>query len=191
VGRIYSPTDIALERDFSYLTSQVKYLMRKVDSLDKENKQLHEEVSELKQLVFKIKNQENAHLQNPPADCPNLQSEIRTLQDELKSQQALLKQETKTQQKTLNSWVEVVKKREQPPQLAEVEGVIQAKLNEERLRRTRELNLRVRGLPPSEASSDPLQIGTSFLHNTLDLKDITLERAWMGPNSTLLLVSGL
>jgi hypothetical protein len=73
------------------------------------------------------------------------------------------------------------------PQLVEVEGVIQAKLNEECLRRTRELNLRVRGLPPLEASLYPLQIGTSFLHNTLDLKDITLERAWMGPNSTLLL----
>jgi hypothetical protein len=80
-----------------------------VESLDNENKQLHEEVTELKQLVFEIKNQENIHLQNP-ADCPNLQSEIKTLQDELKSQQALFKQETETQQQTLNSWVEVVQK---------------------------------------------------------------------------------
>jgi len=52
---IYSPTDIAMDRDFSYWTSQVKYLLWKVASLDKENKQLHEEVSELKQLVFEIK----------------------------------------------------------------------------------------------------------------------------------------
>ena len=158
-----------------------------MDSLDKENKQLHEEVLELKQLVFEVKNQENVHLQNPLVDCPNLQLEFRTLQEELKSQQALLKQEIETHRKTLDSWVDVVRKREQPLQLVEVEEVIQSKLNEECLRRTRELNLRVRGLPPPEASLGQLHIDTSFLHNTSDLKDITLERAWMGPNSTLLL----
>lgn len=65
--------------------------------------------------------------------------------------------------------------------------MIQAKLNEECLRRIRELNLRVHGLPPPETPSNPLQIDTSIIHNTLDLKDITLDRAWMGPNSTLFL----
>jgi hypothetical protein len=74
-----------------------------------------------------------------------------------------------------------------PPPITVVEGVVQAQLNEERLHRTWELNLRVHGLPPPEAPFDPLQIDTSFLHDTLDLKDLTLERAWMGPNSTLFL----
>lgn len=34
---------------------------------------------------------------------------------------------------------------------------------------------------------DPLQIGTSFLHDNLDLKDLIIEHARMDPNSTLFL----
>lgn len=37
-GRIYSSTGIAMEWDYSYWTSRVKYLLQKVDSLDNENK---------------------------------------------------------------------------------------------------------------------------------------------------------
>lgn len=81
----------------------------------------------------------------------------------------------------------VVQKREEPPLLVEVKEVIQAKLNEEHLCRAQELNLRVRGLPPPAALLDPLHIGTSFLHNTLDLKDLGIEHAWMGPDFMLFL----
>ena len=114
-------------------------------------------------------------------------SNINNIQEEMRSQQSLFKQETKTQQQTLNSWVEVVWKREQPPTLNVVEGMIQAKLNEERLCQTRELNLRVRGLPLSTTPSNPLQTLTSFLHDTLEMKDMYIDRVWMGPNSTLFL----
>jgi hypothetical protein len=178
-----------MEHDFLYWTSQVKNLLRRMESLEIENKQLHSEVLDLKQLVSKMKKQENIHLQNPSVDSPMIQieiSNIKNLQYEMRSQWTLFKEEAKIQQKTLNSWVDVVRKREHPPSLTMVEGVVQEKLNEEHLRQARELNLMVCGLPPLEASSlDPLQIGTSFLHDTLELKDITLERAWMGPKSTL------
>jgi hypothetical protein len=58
---------------------------------------------------------------------------------------------------------------------------------EERTRRARELNLKVRGLPLPLPSSDPMVIGTSFLRDNLDLQDVTLDRAWMGSDSTLFL----
>jgi hypothetical protein len=188
--QIYSPTDIAMDRDFSYWTSQVKILLRRMEYLEAENRQLHSKVIDLKHLVSEMKKQENLHSQNPRVDSPVLQTEIsntKNLQEEMRTQQALFKDEAETQQKTINSWVDVIRKREQHPPLTVFEGVVQAKLNEERLRRTRELNLRMCGLPPPEATSNPLQIGTSFLHDTLKLKDLTLERAWMGPNSTLFL----
>lgn len=68
-----------------------------------------------------------------------------------------------------------------------VEGVLQAKLNAQRLHRGQEPNLGVHGLSIPMTSLDPLQVATTFLHDTLDLKDITIDRAWMGTNSTLFL----
>lgn len=59
---IYNPTDIAMEHDFLYWTSQVKYLLQNMESVDNENKQLHVEVTGLKQLVSEMKTQENIHL---------------------------------------------------------------------------------------------------------------------------------
>lgn len=60
-------------------------------------------------------------------------SNIKKLQEEMRSKQALFKEEAKIQQKTLNSWVDVVRKREYPPLLTVVEGVVQTKLNEEHI----------------------------------------------------------
>ena len=102
----------------------------------------------------------------------------------MRSQQDLFKEEAEIQKKTLNSWLMWYRKGT-TPSITVVEGVVQAQLNEERLRRSRELNIRVCGLLPPEAPLDPLQIDTSFLHDTLDMKDLTFECAWMGPNSTL------
>ena len=86
-GKLYSPTNIALERDFAYWASQVKNLLRLVELLEDENKQLHAEVSDLKQLVSKMKIQEN--LQEPIAD-------FKSMQENMRSQHDLLKQEIKT-----------------------------------------------------------------------------------------------
>jgi hypothetical protein len=58
---------------------------------------------------------------------------------------------------------------------------------EERTRRARELNLKVRGLPLPLPSSDPMVVGTLFLRDNLDLPDVTLDRAWLGFDSTLFL----
>jgi hypothetical protein len=71
--------------------------------------------------------------------------------------------------------------------LAIVEEVVQAKLMEERTRHARELNLKVRGLPLPLPSSNPMVVGTLFLRDNLDLPDVTLDRAWLGSNSTLFL----
>jgi phage terminase large subunit-like protein len=51
----------------------------------------------------------------------------------MRSQHAIFKEEEKMQQQTLNSWLEVVWKKEQPPPLTVVEGVVQTKLNEEHI----------------------------------------------------------
>jgi hypothetical protein len=64
---------------------------------------------------------------------------------------------------------------------------VQAKLVEERTRRARELNLKVRGLPLPHPSPDPMEVGTLFLRDTLDIFDVTLDRAWLGYDSTLFL----
>ena len=78
-----------------YWASHVRSLLRRVEFLEDENKQLHSEVSNLKQLVSEIKNQENTHLQNLIADSPLVQTELsnkKNLQDEMKSQQAIFEQ---------------------------------------------------------------------------------------------------
>ena len=75
-------------------------------------------------------------------------------------------------------------KRQDPP-LTEVKEVVQAKVREERTRRGRELNLKIRGLPLPLPSLDPIQVGTIFLRDNLDLPDITLESAWFGTNYTI------
>lgn len=56
---------------------------------------------------------------------------------------------------------------------------------EGRLVRSKELNIRVCNLP--SFSSDPLQSALSFIHNTLDLTDIDLEKAWNMENYTLII----
>ena len=42
---------------------------------------------------------------------------------------------------------------------------------------TRELNLKVRGLPTPPPSTDPMELGNRFLCDTLDIPDITLDKA--------------
>jgi hypothetical protein len=49
------------------------------------------------------------------------------------------------------------------------------------------MNLKVRGLPLPLPSADPMVIGTSFLKDNLDLQDVTLDKAWIGSDSTLFL----
>ena len=90
----YNSIDIALEWDFSCWESQVKNLLWRVESLEIENKQLHSEVTDLKKMVSEMKQEKNMHLHTTSADSPLLQTKLNNMQEELKSQQALLKQET-------------------------------------------------------------------------------------------------
>jgi len=61
---------------------------------------------------------------------------------------------------------------------------MQAKLVEEGNRRARELNLKLRGLPLSHPSLNPMEVGARFLQDTLNLPDIALDKVWLGYNST-------
>ena len=81
----------------------------------------------------------------------------------------------------------MVRGKEKAPPLTVVEEVVQAKLVEERTRQARELNLKVMGLPPPTSSLDILELGHRFLRDTLDIPDITLDRTWLGHDSTLFL----
>ena len=73
--------------------------------------------------------------------------------------------------------------RQTPPPLAAVEEGVKAKLVEEHTRRARELNLKERGLPLPHPSPDPMEVGNLFLWDTLDIFDVTLDRAWVGYGS--------
>lgn len=91
-----------------------------------------------------------------------LQAEIKDLkikQEEIRSQQMSFKQETESH---ISTWAQVVKGKDKAPPLIAVEEVVQAKLVEERTRRARELNLKVRGLPTRPPSADPMDWGTGF-----------------------------
>ena len=44
---VYSPTDIALESDFTFSTSQIKQILRRMEYLEIENDKLRSEVSTL------------------------------------------------------------------------------------------------------------------------------------------------
>lgn len=67
-----------------------------MESLESKNKQLHSEVIDLKQLVCEMKKHETLHSQNPSVDSLVLQTEIwniKNLQEEMRSQRALFKEE--------------------------------------------------------------------------------------------------
>jgi len=74
----------------------------------------------------------------------------------------------------------VVKGRDKAPPLIVVEEVVQTNFVEERTRRARELNVKVRGLSTPPPSADPMELGNRFLCATLDIPDITLDKAWIG-----------
>jgi len=62
---------------------------------------------------------------------------------------------------------------------------LNAEFEEERLRHNKELNLRVLGLPKP---SDPLKSSPNFLHETLNLKNIMVEKAWTTHDDSLIIL---
>jgi len=183
----YSPRDIAMESDFAFWTSQIKQLLRRVDSLETENDKLRAEVNTLNDRVSFVEG-ESLSLRKSVQEDPTETTlhakiqEIRNKQEEIISQQVSLRQETETH---ISSWAQVVRENDKSSPITAVEEVVQAKLVEERSRRARELNLKVRGLPLPLSSADPMEVATGFLRDTLDISDIRLDRAWLGQDSTL------
>ena len=174
-------------------------LFRRLETLESSNQALKREVDELrikvvvmegengslKQLLRDNKDQAvHHHPSNNTLHAELL--DLKNKQEEIKAQQAAFKQETETH---INSWAQVARGRDTPlaPPLAAVEEVVQSKLMEERTRQARELNLKVRGLPLPLTSSDPMVVGTLFLNEKIDLRDVTLDRAWLRYGSSLFL----
>ena len=81
----------------------------------------------------------------------------------------------------VKSWASLCSSVAEVP-LSSVEKLVQGKIDDEWVRRTRELNLRVCGLSSIE---DPSTAGYSFLKDQLDISDITLDRCWLGLDGTL------
>ena len=105
--------DIALESDFVFWTSQIKQMLRKLESLEAKNGRLRSEVGSLaarvsevegdnislKKMIQESKEQESSH---PPNEALHAEiQDLRTEQEEIKSQQASFKQETESH---INSW---------------------------------------------------------------------------------------
>jgi predicted RNase H-like nuclease (RuvC/YqgF family) len=123
-GSIYSPTDIAMESDFSFWTSQVKQLLRQMESLETENNKLRSEIHSLsarvsevegdnlslKKIIHENKEQESLHPQNDVLHAEIL--DLKSKQEEIRSQQATFKQETETH---INSWAQVVRGKDRAP----------------------------------------------------------------------------
>jgi hypothetical protein len=176
-------------------------LILRIERLESSNLALRAMVGELTHGVAKIE-EENLSLKkklndnkkqyapphHPPGDTLHKEIiDLKNKQEEIKSQQAAFKQETH-----INSWAQVVRGRDKvppppPPPLAAIKEVVQAKTIEERTKRAQELNLKVRGLPLPIPSSNTMVIETSFLNDNIGIQNVTLDRAWMGSNSTLFL----
>ena len=109
--------DIALESAFEFWTSQVKQMLRKLESLEVENGRLRSEMGSLaarisevkgdnlslKKMIQESKKQDSSHSQNEALHAEI--RDLRTKQEEIKSQQASFKQETESH---INSWAQVV-----------------------------------------------------------------------------------
>lgn len=80
-----------------------------------------------------------------------------------------------------NSWAWVAKGKKI---LLVVDFILQAKFVKENIHHTKEVTLRFCGLPKTNTV---LQDGHTLIHDTLELKNITLEKAWTTLNNTLLI----
>ena len=68
---VYSPTDIALETDFIFWTSQIKQLLRKTELLEEENYRLRSEIGTLSNKVGVVE-KDNSSLKNQLQECREL-----------------------------------------------------------------------------------------------------------------------
>lgn len=98
--------------------------------------------------------------------------------DKIKDQHTEMVAKTEQQVKT---WASLCSNSDSQP-LASIDKIVQGKIVDERVRRSRELNLRVRGLP---STHDPLAAGHSFLCDQLGLSEIKLDRCWFGQGDVL------
>lgn len=112
-------------------------------------------------------------------------SKINVKQSDIIAQQTHLQLGTTNQHQSMqklikeqSSWVQDVKVS------PIVEMAMNVKFEEERLRHNKELNLRVCGLPKP---SDPFKSNMEFLHETVDLKNIMVEKAWTAHDDSLII----
>ena len=173
-------------------------LCDRISKLESDNIQLREQVSSLSITISELRcattsnadqfqrfsdtfTNETAGLQT------NISSIIAQLEglDAIKEQQSVIAAKhssliSDTEQK-VKSWASICSNSVSQP-LASIDKMVQGKIEDERVRRARELNLRVRGL---SSTLDPLTAGRSFLCDQLGLTDIALDRCWFGYEGVL------
>lgn len=88
---------------------------------------------------------------------------------------------SKTEQK-VKSWASICNASVITAPSPNLDKIVQGKIEEERVRCARELNLQVRCLPPT---FDPFSARRSFLTDQLALSDIALDKCWIGYGNTL------
>lgn len=81
----------------------------------------------------------------------------------------------------MKSWASLCSYAAEVPLLG-IQKLVQGKMDDERVRLTYELNLRVCDL---SSIDDPSIAGYSFLKDQLGISVITLDRCWLGPDSTI------
>ena len=166
--------------------------------LESDNAQLREQVSSLAITISKLQCATSSN--TTPFQCfsdtfacetaglqANISSIISQLEglDTIKEQQSVIPAKhssliSDTEQK-VKSWASLCSNIDSQP-LATIDKMVQGKIDDERVRRVRELNLLVRGLPSTQ---DPLIAGRSFLDDQLGLTDIALDRCWFGQGDVL------
>ncbi len=164
-------------------------LCDRIPKLESDNVQLREQISSLSITISELKGattsntsrfhcfsdtfaKETAGLQ---ANISSIITQLEGL-DAIKEQQSIIAAKhssliSDTKQK-VKPWASVCSNTDSQP-LANIDKMVQGKIEDERVRWVRELNLRVRGLPSTHY---PLAAGCSFLCDQLGLIEITLDR---------------
>ena len=170
-------------------------LCDRISKLESDNLLLKEQVASLSAELLTATTSISARFQSFSdtftTNTAGLQTSIRSVisqleeLDSIKEQQASIAAKhsslvSETELK-VKSWASLCSNADSQP-LTNINKMMQGKFEDERLRRVRELNLRVRGLP---STHDPLAAGRSFLCDQLGLADITVDRCWFGHGDVL------
>ncbi len=131
-------------------------------------------------------------LDTPISETTSLKSNVESIIEQLEGLDKIKEQQTEmatihsslivdTEQK-VKSWASLCTHVDTIAPRLSLDKIVQGKIDNEHVRRTHELNLRVRGLPPI---ADHMLTGHSFFSDQLGISNITLHKCWFGNGDTL------